>query len=123
MVRESEACMKSRKTKQQPDEEGYYPAIQVAEVTENSTVRLAINGQAILVTKFEGEYFAFSAFCPHAAGDLAAGQLYKGRIDCPDHAYRFDIRSGRTLWPPDETYCLKTYPLKVSEGKMRIFVS
>ncbi len=115
--------MKIRKTKPQPDNEGYYPAIPVVEVTENSTVRLSISGQAILVTKYGGEYYAFSAFCPHAAGDLTGGQLYRGRIDCPEHAYRFDIRSGRTLWPPDETYCLKTYPLKVSEGKIHIFVS
>jgi nitrite reductase/ring-hydroxylating ferredoxin subunit len=115
--------MRIRKPKPQPDEEGYYPAIPVTEVTEDGAIRLTINGQAILVTKYEGGYFAFSAYCPHAAGDLASGQLYKGRIDCPEHAYRFDIRSGRTLWPPDESYFLKRYPLKVSGGEIHILVT
>ena len=115
--------MRIRKSKPQPDEEGYYPAIPVDEVTEDSATRLTVNGQAILVTKYEGNFYAFSAFCPHAAGDLAAGQLYKGRIDCPEHAYRFDICNGRILWPPDEPYRLKTYPLKVAQGKIHIKIA
>jgi nitrite reductase/ring-hydroxylating ferredoxin subunit len=112
--------MRIRKSKPQPDEEGYYPAIPVDEVTEDGATRLTVNGQDILLTKYDGVFYAFSAFCPHAAGDLAAGQLYKGRIDCPEHAYRFDICSGRTLWPPDESYRLKTYPLKVGQGKIHV---
>ena len=123
MDRVSLIMLRIRKSKPQPDEEGYYPAIPVEDVIEDGAVRLTINGQVILVTKYEGDYFAFSAFCPHAAGDLVEGQLYKGRIDCPEHAYRFDIRSGRTLWPPDESYRLKTYPLKVSRGKIYILVT
>jgi 3-phenylpropionate/trans-cinnamate dioxygenase ferredoxin subunit len=115
--------MRIRQSKPQPDEGGFYPAIPVAELSEDSAIRLTINGQAILVTKYEGDYYAFSAYCPHAAGDLANGQLYKGRIDCPEHAYRFDIRSGRTLWPPDESYRLKTYPLKINGGKIHILVT
>ena len=73
--------MKIRKAKMVPDDDGYYPAISAAEVTEDVATRLTIKGQAILVTRYEGEFYAFSAFCPHAAGDLAAGQLYRGRID------------------------------------------
>ena len=115
--------MRFRKPKSQPDAQGYYPTIPAGEIAEDSAVRIKIKGRQILITRYEGEYYAFSAFCPHAAGDLSAGQLYKGRIDCPDHAYRFDIRSGRTLWPPDESYRLKIFPVRVVDGTVHVLIT
>lgn len=112
--------MKMGKSKVEADAAGYYPAILTGLVAENKATRVKINNQVILITKLDGEYYAFSAFCPHAAGDLSAGLLYKGRVDCPEHEYRFDIRSGRTLWPPDESYRLKTYPLKVEDDMIYV---
>ena len=97
----------------QPDEEGFYQAARVNEVSQDNFFPLEINGRQILITKHQGRYFAFNASCPHASGNLAEGQLYKGRIDCPVHAYRFDVTTGTTLWPPDEPVRLKRYPTKL----------
>lgn len=96
-----------------PDVDGYYQVATTDEIVQDEVHHHKIAGQSILITRHNGEVLAFSSQCPHAAGNLADGHIYRGRIDCPEHAYRFDIRSGRTLWPPDEAYRLKLYPVKV----------
>lgn len=74
----------------------------------------------LIITRFQGRLYAFSTLCPHAAADLSQGQLYRGRIDCPDHGYRFDIRTGRALWPPDEVCRLTHFEVKESAGHILV---
>jgi len=105
--------MKIWPKKPEPDAEGYYPVASTDEIIQDHVLERKIKGESLLLTRHNGEVLAFSSSCPHAAGNLADGHIYRGRIDCPEHAYRFDIRSGRTLWPPDEAYRLKLYPVKV----------
>ena len=107
--------------KVQPDDEGFYPsAITAAEVRENEMCTLKIAGQPVILSRWGGVVYAFSAYCPHAAADLSKGELYKGRIDCPEHGWRFDLQTGRTLYPPDEMCRLKKYPVKEHQGQLLI---
>ncbi|MBK9051062.1 MAG: Rieske 2Fe-2S domain-containing protein [Chloroflexi bacterium] len=70
-----------------------------------------------ILTRLDGQVYAFSSECPHASGDMSVSTISrKGRIDCPDHGYVFDIRSGRITWPEDENYCLRKYPVKEVDG-------
>lgn len=96
-----------------PDVDGYYRVATTDEILQDEVLERKIEKQSFLLTRHNDEILAFSASCPHAAGNLVNGHIYRGRIDCPEHAYRFDIRTGHTLWPPDEAYRLKLYPVKV----------
>jgi nitrite reductase/ring-hydroxylating ferredoxin subunit len=107
---------------QEADEEGYYLAAATAEVDDGRMTAVTINEAAIILTKIGGIIYAFSARCPHASGDLTQGQLHRGRIDCPDHEYRFDIRTGFPVWPEDEVCRLKKYAIKEENGKLLIRV-
>ena len=75
-------------------------------------------GGAVLITKIDGELFAFSAKCPHAAGDFRDGELHRGRVFCPVHQWKFDIKSGRCIG--DENYRIKKYPLSTIDGRIHL---
>jgi apoptosis-inducing factor 3 len=97
---------------QQPDSEGFYQVAAVSEVREGGITAVTIHDTSIILTRINDAIYAFSALCPHASGDLRQGELHRGRIDCPDHGYRFDIRTGHPVWPPDEVCRLKKFSLK-----------
>lgn len=104
------------------DGDGFVRVAATAEINENQMTAVTINQSPIILTKVAGTIHAFSARCPHASGDLTQGELHRGRIGCPDHDYRFDIRSGFPVWPPDEVCRLKKYPTKEKNGYLWIQV-
>lgn len=97
------------------DSDGFWATGLSAENIDPSTpYPLKINGEMLIVTRIGDDIFAFSADCPHAAADLADGTLHRGRITCPLHGWKFDIRTGRTLWPEDEACQLRRVEVKIS---------
>ena len=110
----------SRSAKPKPDTQGYYLACCAADLGPEQMRTVEIAGEVVIVTKIEEELHAFSAVCPHASGDLRKSEIYRGRIDCPDHGYRFDIRSGRVLWPPDEVCRLRRYEVVHIDGQIKV---
>lgn len=105
----------------QRDGDGFWTTgLSTKTVQPNTPYSLKIKGEAIIVTRIDGEIYAFSADCPHAAADLNDGTLHRGRITCPLHGWKFDIRTGRTLWPEDETCRLKRFDVKLTAGKVKI---
>jgi len=114
--------MKAYQTGAHPerDSDNYVTASKVTEVKEGELLSMTISGESILVTRVNGQLRAFSAACPHAAGNLAKGSYYKGRIDCPDHGYRFDVLTGHPLWPEDEVCRLRFFGIKEEDGVVKI---
>ena len=49
-----------------------------------------------------GEYRATDNICTHEYAQLSDGWLEDGCIECPLHAARFDVRSGKALCAPAE---------------------
>ena len=106
--------------KSTPDAHGYYPAGAAADLGQEQMRKVDAGGVAVIVTRLEDGLYAFAAACPHAAADLARATIYRGRIDCPDHGYRFDVRSGRVLWPPDEVCRLRLFEAIEVDGQIRV---
>ncbi len=103
-----------------PDAAGYYDLLAVDDLTDSKMSSFEINGEAIIVTKLDEQIRAFSAQCPHASGNLAKGSYYRGRIDCPEHDYRFDVRTGKALWPEDELCRLRFFEVIERAGRVKI---
>lgn len=108
----------SRTTDPGPDADGYYPAGAARDLGHEQMRVIQIGGEPVIVTRVDDLLVAFAAACPHAAGDLRKGEIYRGRIDCPEHGYRFDVRSGRTLWPPDEVCRLRKFEVVDRDGRL-----
>jgi len=109
-----------RSSKLEPDTQGFYPVCTASDLSNEQIQTAQIAGETIVVTRLQGQLRAFAAACPHASGDLSKSSIYRGRIDCPEHGYRFDVLSGRVLWPPDEVCRLKQYEIVESEGLIKV---
>lgn len=82
--------------------------------------RVRVGKRAILLIRWEGQLYAVDASCPHAAADLGKGELHRWKLTCADHDYCFDIRNGSILWPEDEFYRLKRYPVHEENGSVYV---
>jgi 3-phenylpropionate/trans-cinnamate dioxygenase ferredoxin subunit len=87
-------------------------ACRVADVPEESAVRVTIGGRAVAVVRSEGRFFAISDVCSHAEVPLSEGDVDHGRVECWLHGSQFDLATGRPCQPP-ATKPVPVYPVKV----------
>ncbi len=106
----------------EPDKSGFYTAVPAAAVGPGKITKVDINDQPVILTRWQNKLVAFSARCPHAAADLSQGELYRGKIECPDHGYVFSVENGRILWPEDEMRRLKRLEIKEVGGEVKVKV-
>jgi nitrite reductase/ring-hydroxylating ferredoxin subunit len=50
-----------------------------------------------VIAHAEGRFHAFGNVCPHAAGPIGEGFLDGCVVECPWHAGRWDVRTGKAL--------------------------
>ncbi|MDX1692467.1 MAG: Rieske (2Fe-2S) protein [Ketobacteraceae bacterium] len=55
------------------------------------------NGERFCLNESNGELVAYSAMCPHMLGPLDKAPLVDGVVECPWHAYRFDVSTGQCV--------------------------
>lgn len=51
-------------------------------------------GEYILLSKVNGEYYATSYKCSHFGLDLSLGLLLEDRVICPFHLASFSVKTG-----------------------------
>lgn len=94
-----------------------------SEIDEGEILEFELpGGSKVCLARLEGEIYAFSHTCTHAAFALEAGDLDPDdcAVECSLHGARFDIKSGEVLEGP-ATEDLPIYPVEVREGE--VFVS
>jgi naphthalene 1,2-dioxygenase system ferredoxin subunit len=101
------------------DDAGWVRAAGRGDLTEGEVVGVEIAGHAIALYVVDDGVFATDNICTHAYACLSDGWLDGETIECPLHAARFDIRTGRVLDPP-ATEDLKTYPTRVVGDEIQI---
>ncbi len=70
-------------------------------------------GQQIAIFHLEdGSWHATSNICTHAFALLSDGWFEGTEIECPLHAARFDVRSGKAVAAPAEED-LASYPVRI----------
>ena len=67
----------------------------------------------------DGDYFATDGLCTHEKIHLADGLVMDDIIECPKHNGRFNYKTGQAKGAP---VCvnLKTYPVRLADGKVQI---
>ncbi len=68
------------------------------------------------------EFFATDGLCTHEQFHLADGLVMDDIIECPKHNGRFNYKTGQAKGAP---VCvdLKTYPVRLADGKLQIQLS
>jgi naphthalene 1,2-dioxygenase system ferredoxin subunit len=101
------------------DDSGWVRAASRGDLADGEVLGLVLAGREIALYDIDGQLYATDDVCTHAYARLSDGWLDKGEIECPLHAGRFDVKTGKALCPP-VTDALKTYPLRLVDDEIQI---
>jgi len=103
------------------DEVGWVRAAKRGDLSEGEPLGVEIAGRSIALYDIDGEVFATDNICTHAYARLSDGWLDGELIECPLHAARFDVRTGKVLDPP-ATEDLRTYLVRVVGDDVQVML-
>ena len=101
------------------EKSGWLRAAARSDLGQGEVLGVEVAGHAIALYDVDGDIFATDNICTHAYARLSDGWLDGDLIECPLHAARFDVRTGKVLDPP-ATEDLKTYPVRVVDGEIQV---
>jgi naphthalene 1,2-dioxygenase system ferredoxin subunit len=101
------------------DQTGWARAASRGELASGEVLGVEVVGRSIALYDVDGNIFATDNICTHAYARLSDGWLDGELIECPLHAARFDVRTGKVLDPP-ATVDLKTYPVRVVDDEIQV---
>ena len=84
----------------------------LSDVPEGEAVPVRVDELQIALCRVGDEVHAFENVCPHAYALLSDGFVEGDEIECPLHAARFEIATGRCTAPPADRDLVK-YPVRV----------
>jgi 3-phenylpropionate/trans-cinnamate dioxygenase ferredoxin subunit len=86
---------------------------------KDGIAEVELGSKTVCVIRNNNLIHACAAKCPHAGAALQFGYVdAMGKLVCPLHRYRFDLKNGRSA----EGYYLKIYPVEIREGAVFIEV-
>ena len=101
------------------DEEGWVKAANRGNLAEGEVLGVLVSGREIALYDLDGTIYATDDICTHAYAKLSDGWLDKGEIECPLHAGRFDVQTGKATAPPC-TDDVKTYSVRLVGDEIQI---
>ena len=91
------------------------------DVSEDMPLTIKAGDKEVGVYLINGQYYALEDVCPHAYALLSQGFVMDEEIECPLHAARFNITTGKcTAGPVGRD--LKVYPLRVDGDRILVRV-
>jgi 3-phenylpropionate/trans-cinnamate dioxygenase ferredoxin subunit len=92
------------------------------ELPVDSLKRVDAEGVPICLAHAEdGNFYAINDVCTHEEYSLCEGELWGLEVECPQHASRFDLRTGAVRGLP-AVIPVQTYPVSVEDGKVYVEV-
>ncbi|MFJ2033141.1 bifunctional 3-phenylpropionate/cinnamic acid dioxygenase ferredoxin subunit [Streptosporangium sp. NPDC087985] len=98
------------------------PACPLAALPRGEAYRLDIDPPIAVFHTDDGEIYAVDDTCTHQDASLADGWLEGCEVECPLHASRFDLRTGRVDGPPARLP-LRTHRVVVEDGTVYVVPS
>ena len=90
----------------------WHRVARTSEVEEDDPKAVRVGDHLIAIFNVGGTIYATADVCTHEFASLSEGFVEGDVIECPLHAGRFHIPSGKALSPP-VTEDLGTYPVKL----------
>ena len=101
------------------DEAGWVRAAGRGDLNDGDVLGIVIGGRELALYDLGGTLYATDDICTHAYAKLSDGWLDKGEIECPLHAGRFDVKTGKATAPPC-TDDIKTYPVRLAGDDIEV---
>lgn len=80
---------------------------------------VTVGSQEIALYNLKGEIYATDNLCSHAYAFLSDGWLDGEEVECPLHAGRFEIKTGKGLGPPIPCD-IKSFPVRVDGNNIQV---
>lgn len=90
-----------------------------SDVGDGDMLAVAAGGREIALYNVDGEIYATDNICTHAFALLTDGWLDGDEIECPLHAGRFDVKTGKGLGPPIPCD-IKSYKVRVVGNDVQV---
>ena len=94
----------------------------LSELAPGEARRLELNPPVAVFHTDDGGIYAIDDTCTHQDASLADGWLEGCEVECPLHASRFDLRTGRVDAPPAKKP-VRTHEVTVEGGEVYITLS
>lgn len=111
---------KEKKEAELPD--GFVRVAKIKDLKPGQLREAAAGKVKLALTNVDGQYYAFSAFCPHQGWPLWSGDMRGELVRCYLHRWQFNVRTGENA-VPGVPVCLPTYPVKVEGDYLLVQVS
>ena len=114
----------------------FQEAAKTSDIAPGGMIAVELGREQIALCNYDGRFYAVERKCGHAGVHLERGALAGYILTCPLHCAQFDITTGRALSgpvperpaskypdpasPAIKTHDLKTYPVKVEEGVIKV---
>ncbi|MGQ7932351.1 anthranilate 1,2-dioxygenase ferredoxin subunit AndAb [Paraburkholderia sp. D1E] len=92
------------------------------EFTEGEPTAVIAGDKPVAIFRLGDEVFALHDLCTHGHARLSEGFVEDDCVECPLHQGLFDIRSGAPRCAP-VTEAVRTYPIRIVDGKVQIHVA
>ena len=110
-----------RLTEQETGVTNFHPALADADLANNDSRAVTLNGSKVLVCRAGGELYAVENRCTHQEAEPEGGRIRGCFISFPLHGVRFDLRDGTPMGQLTRE-ALPTYAVRVVDGMIEIAV-
>ena len=90
------------------------------EITPGQMKKVSIDGNEIVVSNVDGNYFAINDTCSHSGGSLSEGKFENSTITCDLHGAKFDCKTGKLIKFPAKINDLESYKVVVESDNIII---
>ena len=97
----------------------YTVVAEAKSIAEKSFSCFELDGTALVICRFRGEYFALENQCSHAQSSFDAGRMRAYSLICPLHGASFDIRDGSATGLPARR-SIRSFPVRVVDGMLEV---
>ncbi len=92
----------------------FTPVAKTSEIPPGERKRVELKGERVSLFNIDGEFFAIHDICPHKnTAPLIRGTLNGFGVKCPNHGYRFDLKTGKC--DRGDRWNTRVYPIKILE--------
>ncbi|MFT6163942.1 Rieske (2Fe-2S) protein [Zhongshania aliphaticivorans] len=83
-----------------------------------------IDSHHLMLLQIDGQRYLIESQCPHREYPLRSSDVEGGELVCPQHGYRFDIRSGELLAASEEPCrSLRCYTLADRDNEVGVMLA
>lgn len=75
----------------------WYTVAKIVDFEAKAMVVAMVEGRPVMISKFEGNFYAVDAICTHYPGYLPDGPVENACVTCPVHHAVYDLKTGKMV--------------------------